>query len=430
MIAEILKQFYHKILIHGRNAEPYYKLFGWIGLIAYPGYYVVTMFILPNSYDNVTIRIIAALLCLSLILKDKWPKKAQGLLPICWFVTLLFCLAFFSNFMALKNSFLPSWQLTIMACLFILILITNWISMLCIYALGLILALAAYFLTGGTAAVLQAYFTVSSVYLFLGIASSLFVHKIQHHQSLRLDAMATLSGNIAHELRTPLLGLRGAIEGYKKYIPILYDGYKQAREAGLNVTPIRRNQLQNLLPALDRMNSEIDFSNAIIDMLQMNAGNNKVNEAAFAHYNILPIIETALDRYPFDSAEFEAKIHLVKDDDFIFLGSDLLLENMIFNLMKNALHFIVQAQKGEITIWLEQHPKFNSLHFKDSGEGIPSERLPLIFERFYSSTLTGTGIGLAFCKAVMKSFKGSISCRSIPGKFTEFILKFPKVNEA
>jgi len=56
--------------------------------------------------------------------------------------------------------------------------------------------------------------------------------------------------------------------------------------------------------------------------------------------------------------------------------------------------------------------------------------LPKIFDRFFSSTHHGSGIGLAFCKLVMQAYGGNITCQSQQGEFTEFVLSFPVVPQA
>lgn len=68
----------------------------------------------------------------------------------------------------------------------------------------------------------------------------------------------------------------------------------------------------------------------------------------------------------------------------------------------------------------------NILYFKDTGKGIPADVLPKLFEKFYTTTYHGTGLGLAFCKMVMTGFGGSISCTSEYGEFTQFEMVFPK----
>jgi signal transduction histidine kinase len=74
--------------------------------------------------------------------------------------------------------------------------------------------------------------------------------------------------------------------------------------------------------------------------------------------------------------------------------------------------------------------KFNELHFRDTGTGIPANVLPRIFQRFYSwskdsNVEQGTGVGLAFCKTVIEACGGHIYCNSVVDQYTEFVMLFP-----
>ena len=113
------------------------------------------------------------------------------------------------------------------------------------------------------------------------------------------------------------------------------------------------------------------------------------------------------------------------EDDFKFMGDELLMIHIIFNLLKNALYYIADASKGKISIILERGEEVNKLYFKDTGTGISQEILPHIFDHFFSKTENGTGIGLSFCKMAMERINGEISCFSKEGEFTEFLLTFP-----
>ncbi|MCW5589359.1 MAG: ATP-binding protein [Legionellales bacterium] len=133
-------------------------------------------------------------------------------------------------------------------------------------------------------------------------------------------------------------------------------------------------------------------------------------------------------RYPFSSAEEYRLIDWRPSvEDLYFNGAKLLMVHVLFNLIKNALHFIAKARKGKIKIWLVMEPTQGHLYFRDTGIGISSNNLPRIFERFYSTTLSGTGIGLSFCRLVLESFGGRITCRSLEGEFTEFCLTLPRI---
>jgi two-component system CAI-1 autoinducer sensor kinase/phosphatase CqsS len=94
---------------------------------------------------------------------------------------------------------------------------------------------------------------------------------------------------------------------------------------------------------------------------------------------------------------------------------------VIFNLLKNSLHY-----KAKIEIRTEIKSDGNYLYFKDCGPGIESDKLELIFESFFTSgKKDGTGLGLPFCRRIMRAFDGDIICKSELDKGTEFEIKFP-----
>ncbi|CAL7962354.1 hypothetical protein GAMM_30009 [Gammaproteobacteria bacterium] len=155
----------------------------------------------------------------------------------------------------------------------------------------------------------------------------------------------------------------------------------------------------------------------------------------FKRSSVLKDINDALEMYPFGVGE--KGLITVKADktidsgsgDFEYFGNPVLTVRVLYNLIKNSLRAIKNAGKGAVIISLKSGIKYNQLTFKDTATGIPKEFLPKIFEPYESTMVSqgGTGIGLAFCKFVMKSYGGDISCTSVEGKFTEFVLSFPEI---
>ena len=98
------------------------------------------------------------------------------------------------------------------------------------------------------------------------------------------------------------------------------------------------------------------------------------------------------------------------------------LKHVIINLIKNAY-----AHNGR-NVEIEIKSKDNVLYFIDYGVGINENIINKIFDKFFTNNRNGTGLGLSYCKLIMSDINGSIKCESIEGKYTKFILKFPKIN--
>jgi signal transduction histidine kinase len=159
-------------------------------------------------------------------------------------------------------------------------------------------------------------------------------------------------------------------------------------------------------------------------------------ESTFNTASITTDLEEFLSTYPFK--ENEKNLVKLKNFDslenrFKYLGDSILTKHMFSNLMKNSLYAIKEAEKGEITIELkagDAGDKFNYLIFKDTASGVAPECIDKIFNHFESKkgTNKGTGLGLSFCKMVMETYGGDITCKSELGEYIEFTLGFPKVS--
>lgn len=244
----------------------------------------------------------------------------------------------------------------------------------------------------------------------------------------RLAGIRALSASIAHELRTPLAAIQFGISGMKDYLPLLVDAYKVAKKHKLNVEPIQSEHLQILTNVFNNIQSEVRYSETIINMILMNVKQSNVSTVDFKIYSMNECIKEAMYRYPFKPHE-ESLIKLNNKKDFLFHGDKTLMMHVLFNLFKNSLYYIQAAKKGKIEIKYSENENNNVLYFKDTGQGIPDEVLPRLFEKFYSTTYHGTGLGLAFCKMIITSFGGNITCTSKYGEFTQFEMTFPKHQE-
>jgi len=154
------------------------------------------------------------------------------------------------------------------------------------------------------------------------------------------------------------------------------------------------------------------------DMVLHNIDDKEIDKSSFKNLSITTVVENALSKYLFKNREEIELINANYDNDFIFLGDEALMSFVILNLLKNALIY-----KARIDIWFDSKQK--CLYFKDAGVGIAADKLEFIFDDFFTSNKkSGTGLGLPFCKRVMRAFGGNISVKSELGKGTEFCLRF------
>jgi two-component system, sensor histidine kinase ChiS len=136
--------------------------------------------------------------------------------------------------------------------------------------------------------------------------------------------------------------------------------------------------------------------------------------------------------YSFESLAESQKIILKFESEYknipVVFDPDK-MEKIFYNLISNAFNFV--ASEGEIEVCLNVIDSIVEIRIKDSGIGIPSDRLPHIFDRFYqvdgSATRKheGTGIGLAVTKELIELHKGNISVNSKEGEGSEFIIRLP-----
>ncbi len=399
------------------------------GVVMFPAYYFVWVYIFPQPYESLLLRLIGSLLCLLVAARRYLPAWLRRYDPLLWFVTILYVLPFFFTYMLLKNDSSQVWLMSTMAAAFLLVLLVDWLNLIGIFVAGTALAWACYAVTDKIVLPPSFYLETVPVLLFVVIAGSILNYKTELVKRERLKAMLAVAGNIAHEMRTPLLAIKAGAAGLQRQVPALLESYRLARSHDLAVPKIREGQLTGLAKVLDRISSETDYANVIIDMLLANVGKTEIGPAQFNDCSIAACIDRALDRFAFKSTADRAKVTWDRRNDFTVRGSEILIIHVMFNLLKNALYFIGQAGKGDITIRLEPRRHANYLYFRDTGTGIAADKLPNIFQPFYTSLEqgTGTGMGLSFCKMVMDGFGGAIACRSELGEFTEFELKFPKI---
>lgn len=228
------------------------------------------------------------------------------------------------------------------------------------------------------------------------------------YDRLRNDFMA----NITHELRTPINIILGSIQ-----LIDMYGKDKLIDEKSLRYIDIIRQNGYRLLRLI----------NNIIDMSKIDAGFYQLN---INNENIVKIIEdiTMSVLEYFESKDIKLIFDTNVEEKIIACDSDK-IERIMLNLLSNAYKYTDKG--GHVYVNINALDEFVNISVKDTGIGIPEDKLDTVFDRFVQvkninkGEYSGSGIGLSLVKSLVELHDGSISLSSKVGEGSEFLIKLP-----
>jgi signal transduction histidine kinase/FixJ family two-component response regulator len=403
---------------HETNPSLLYWM-GVMGFFAYSAFYLVRLLgKLPPRWDDVYFRVPCILFCLGVMLRPWWPQRLQRLyLPYSYF-TAFYCLAFFMPLTLLENHAAPNTVANMMLGTVMVILISDWRNSF-VMAIGGYLASASWFLATHPAAEFPLEFVYwwvpLCITLVVGGSITKYVERRAELERLR-RLYSGLAGSIAHEVRNPMAQVQHALESAQGLLP-------RAGVAESVVLP--RPQLEALSRALGQGAHAVRRGLQAVTITLQQVNGKPLDGGSFTLLSAADCVQRAVDEYAFESAEQRSRVAVHVAGDFNFRGDETVCVLILFNLLKNALYYLPLHPQASIAISVEDLPAHRII-VRDTGPGIPPERLGDLFEEFHSfGKAEGTGLGLAFCRRAMQAFGGEIACRSEPGRYTEFVLTFP-----
>ena len=116
---------------------------------------------------------------------------------------------------------------------------------------------------------------------------------------------------------------------------------------------------------------------------------------------------------------------LPKGSVHALIGDEKLLNQVMINVLNNAMDALKNVEKKEIVISLAESAAGRlKISISDNGKGIAPEEIDKVFVPFYTTKENGSGIGLSLSRKIMRLHKGSISVFSKPGEQTTIVLSF------
>ncbi|KZL89249.1 PAS domain-containing sensor histidine kinase [Clostridium magnum] len=227
--------------------------------------------------------------------------------------------------------------------------------------------------------------------------------------------MMEFFANISHELKTPLNVILGAIQLLE-----LPNNKGLSKSFDLTLNKYIGTMKQNCYRLLRIINNLIDVSKFDTGYFKLNLSNyNIVSVIEDITLSVADYIETSGVKLIFDT-DTEEKIIAIDADK---------VERIILNLLSNAVKFTDAGDS--ILVRIEDKNESIIISVKDTGVGIPKDKLDIIFERFgqVDKTLSrnneGSGIGLCLVKSLVGMHDGTIKVKSKIGEGSEFIIELP-----
>ncbi|MFH1540685.1 MAG: response regulator [Elusimicrobiota bacterium] len=237
--------------------------------------------------------------------------------------------------------------------------------------------------------------------------------KMLHQKMFNIEKMSTISqltASIAHQIRNPLF----AIQSTAEYLSEKYSSDKTLQES------------------LDRIVNDSQKADEIIHSLLRTT---KSNEIKIEKTSVVDIINQTIELV---RPEIDRKnINIVTEfsNKICVLANGPYLQQCLINIIMNSLEAFEMSQENKIIkikVFVSKLPteqkkmtdesanKFGCIEIEDNGKGIPQEMVSKVFEPFFTSKSSGTGIGLFFVHQIITNyFDGNMKLESIVGKGTK-----------
>lgn len=225
-------------------------------------------------------------------------------------------------------------------------------------------------------------------------------------QSSKLAALGEMSAAVSHELNQPLAAMKTYLAGAKLLT--------------------QRNRTEEASAAFQRIDDLISRMGAITAQLKSYA---RKGGEGFKAFDIGDAIASSVSMMEPQLRQSEVVLHRVLvDDDVIIMGDRMRLEQVIVNLLRNAIDATKSTRSPEIEIILTKG-KSVRLQVRDNGEGI--SEMDNLFEPFHTtkSPGDGVGLGLAISSGIVSDMGGRLTAHNHPEGGAVFEIELPIFND-
>ncbi|MDP3760788.1 MAG: response regulator [Ramlibacter sp.] len=386
-----------------------------IGMLGFPAFYLLRFTKESTPYDDLALRLLNAALCAILFFKDQWPQRLRPYYFAYSYAVLIITLPLTFVFTSLKHGGGTIAVGNTLMAAFLIILLADWRNMVVILLAGFGGAIGLYVLTDPRPEMPADYVQRLPILFITVVGGSLFKHALERATAERVrQAYASLAGSIAHEMRNPLGQIRHSLESLRQSLPV--------PTAKAQAQVLNSQEVESLYRHLAQGDIAVERGLQVISMTLDEVNAKPLNPVGFAYLSAAEVCDKAVLEYGYESQEQRSRVSVETRSDFLFRGEETAFLFVLFNLIKNALYYLPAYPLARVAIVIQT----GTVSVRDTGPGIPADLQRRLFEPFRSSKSGGTGLGLAYCRRVMRAFGGDITCQSAPGD-TRFTMTFPPV---
>ena len=219
-------------------------------------------------------------------------------------------------------------------------------------------------------------------------------------------AMRGFIADVSHELRTPLTSIRG-------FSQALLDGTVTSTERRQHSLGVIQQETQRMLRMVEQL----------LDLSRLESGQVRLQLSEVDPAELLRHVEELFSPRAADKG-LQLRRAVAPGAPTIRADHDRLVQ-VLANLLDNALR---HTETGHIELRAQRDGDALLLQVEDTGAGIPPERLPHLFDRFYQSpdrSGPGAGLGLAISQEIIRAHQGQISAQSTPQTATTITIRLP-----
>lgn len=230
-----------------------------------------------------------------------------------------------------------------------------------------------------------------------------------------MEAWQNLVRVLTHEIMnsvTPISSLAGIVE----------DELKQHLESEQTVA-LARDQLEDIHLSLQTISKR---SEGLIHFVKEFRSLTSIPKPKLGVIPVKTLLEELCMLHRKELMEKGIRLDIsVYPEDLTISGDKNMIEQVVINLLKNAIQAFEDGENKQISLKAFLGEKSRpAISIRDNGTGIDPEALEKIFIPFFTTKKSGSGIGLSLSRQIMRQHGGTLTVKSTVGKGTEFVMRF------